>query len=68
MVEIPVSLFKQVSNLKKESFEADGPTINIPVGKIPPDFTLKLDRSDAKITVANIAKALCIVHGVWRLL
>lgn len=68
MVEIPVSLFKQVSNLKKESFEADGPMINIPVGKIPPDFTLKLDRSDAKITLANINKALCIVCGTWRLL
>ncbi len=32
------------------------------------DFTLKLDRSDAKITIANIRKALCMVHGTWSLL
>ncbi len=32
-----------------------------------PDFTLKLDRSDAKITLANINKQLCMVHGVCQL-
>lgn len=67
MVEIPVHLFRQVFDLELASFQADGPTINIPVGKEPPDFTLKLDRSDAKITVANIDKSLCTVHGTWRL-
>jgi len=29
--------------------------------------TLKLDRSDAKITLANINKDLCLVHGTWQL-
>ena len=67
LVEIPVSLFSQVFKVKKSSFSADGPTINIPVGKNPPDFTLKLDRSDAKITLANINKNLCSVHATWRL-
>jgi hypothetical protein len=67
LVEIPVNLFKQIFDVGLSSFQADGPTINIPVGKNPPDFTLKLDRSDAKITVANIDKALCTVHGTWRL-
>ncbi len=67
LVEIPVALFKQVFDVGLSSFQADGPTINIPVGKSPPDFTLKLDRSDAKITVANIDKALCTVHGTWKL-
>ncbi len=67
LVEIPVALFFQVLNVSKSHFSADGPTINIPIGKDPPDFTLKLDRSDAKITIANINKELCMVHGTWQL-
>ncbi|HLF10262.1 MAG TPA: hypothetical protein VJA26_03540, partial [Gammaproteobacteria bacterium] len=67
LVEVPVLLFRQILKVPRTYFSADGPTINIPIGKDPPDFTLKLDRSDAKITVANINKALCIVHGTWRL-
>ena len=68
LVEIPVSLFSQVLKVGKTHFSADGPTINIPIGKIPCDFTLKLDRSDAKITIANINKELCMVQGTWQLL
>jgi hypothetical protein len=67
LVEIPVSLFSQVFIVDKSHFSSDGPTINIPIGKEPPDFTLKLDRSDAKITLANINKSLCLVHGTWEL-
>jgi hypothetical protein len=67
LVEIPVSLFSQILEVGRTHFSADGPTINIPVGKDPPDFTLKLDRSDAKITIANINKHLCLVHGTWQL-
>ncbi len=67
LVEIPVSLFSQVLDVSKTHFSADGPTIKIPIGKNPPDFTLKLDRSDAKITIANINKDLCLVHGTWQL-
>ena len=67
LVEIPVSLLAQVLEVGKTHFSADGPTINIPIGKSPQDFTLKLDRSDAKITIANINKALCMVHGTWQL-
>lgn len=67
LVEIPVSLFSRVLDVGRTHFSADGPTINIPIGKNPPDFTLKLDRSDAKITIANINKELCLVHGNWQL-
>jgi hypothetical protein len=67
LVEIPASLFSQVRNVSRSHFSADGPTINIPVGKNPPDFTLKLDRSDAKVTLANINKDLCFVHATWKL-
>ena len=58
LVEIPVTLLAQVLTVGIKQFAADGPTINIPVGKNPPDFTLKLDRSDAKVTLANINKNL----------
>jgi hypothetical protein len=67
LVEIPVVLFSQIQEVGREHFAADGPTINIPIGKNPPDFTLKLDRSDAKITIAKINKQLCMVHGTWQL-
>jgi hypothetical protein len=67
LVEIPVSFFSQIMDVGREHFAADGPTINIPIGKNPSDFTLKLDRSDAKVTIAKIDKHLCLVHGVWQL-
>ena len=67
LVEFPASLFRQIFDVQREHFNADGPTINIPIGKEPPDFTLKLDRSDAKITIANINKLICTVHGTWEL-
>ena len=67
LVEIPIHLFSQILKVGRNHFTADGPTINIPIGKDPPDFTLKLDRSDAKITIANINKDLCLVHGSWHL-
>lgn len=67
LVEIPCGLFKQVLDLPKNHFSSEGPSINIPVGADPPDFTLKLDRSDAKITLANIQKAKCLVHATWEI-
>lgn len=67
LVEIPVSLFTQILDLETRCFSADGPTIDIPVGQQPPDFTLKIDRSDAKITITNVRKELCVVHGTWIL-
>lgn len=67
MVEIPTRLLAQVADVPRAEFAPDGPTIGIPVGKDPPDFTLKLDRSDAKVTLANINKAVCTVLGTWQL-
>jgi hypothetical protein len=67
MVEIPTSILAQVADVPRAEFAPDGPTIGIPVGKAPPDFTLKLDRSDAKITLANINKDVCKVLGTWQL-
>lgn len=67
LLEVPAAMFRQVDGVPLSCFGADGPTINIPVGQDPADFTLKLDRSDAKITVANIRKTLCTVHGTWEI-
>lgn len=67
LVEMPTTLLQQVADVPRASFAPDGPSIGIPVGKAPPDFTLKLDRSDAKITLANINKAVCAVLATWQL-
>jgi len=65
LVEIPCRLFSGILDVPRSCFSSDGPSINIPVGNETPDFTLKLDRSDAKITIANIRKECCRVHGTW---
>ncbi|MDZ7600379.1 MAG: hypothetical protein U1A06_03275 [Hoeflea sp.] len=67
LVEIPTILLAQVADVERAAFAPDGPTIGIPVGKNPPDFTLKLDRSDAKVTLANINKDVCRVLATWQL-
>ncbi|MFM5949346.1 MAG: hypothetical protein ACKOPM_08965 [Novosphingobium sp.] len=67
MVQIPSKLLSQVAAVPRSEFAPDGPTIGIPVGQEIPDFTLKLDRSDAKVTLANINKDACRVLGSWRL-
>ena len=67
MVQIPSSLLSQVAQVPRANFAPDGPSIGIPVGQVPPDFTLKLDRSDAKVTLANISKEACRVLGSWEL-
>jgi len=67
LVEIPTNILAQVADVPRSEFAPDGPTIKIPVGKSPPDFTLKLDRSDAKVTLANINKSVCTVLGTWQL-
>ncbi len=67
LVEIPSEMLAQVAEVPRSEFAPDGPSIGIPVGKDPPDFTLKLDRSDAKVTLANINKDVCSVLGSWQL-
>ena len=67
MVRIPTSVLAQVADVPRVKFAPEGPSIGIPIGQDPPDFTLKLDRSDAKVTLANIDKRVCTVEGTWRL-
>lgn len=65
LVEIPTSLFEAVDDLTVA--EAQAATIPVPSGQTPPDFKIRIDRSDSKITLTNIRLALCEVHGRWRL-
>jgi hypothetical protein len=66
LIEIPVELMKPILDVPRNFYSSDGPSISIPVGNEVPDFTLKLDRSDAKITIASIRKERCVVHATWQ--
>lgn len=68
LVEIPVELFSPILDVPREYFNSDGPTINIPAGDDNPILKLKIDRSDAKITINGILKDHCVLHGTWQLL
>lgn len=63
LVEIPTSLFAPIDFLTAHA--AKEGTIPIPPGQVPPDLSVRVDHSDAKITVTNIRIEVCIVHGTW---
>ncbi len=62
LLEIPTTIFGPVSALGVD--QAQLGTIRIPDVKVP-DFAIRVDRSDAKITVTSIRLDLCIIHGRW---
>jgi hypothetical protein len=66
LVEIPVEHFVLIRQLAVAEFDSDAPKIQMrdEIGDI---MIFRIDRSDSKITIANIQKARCIVHGTWRL-
>ncbi len=63
LVEIPTSLFASVDGLSVA--DAQAATIPIPSGAATPDARIRIDRSDAKITVTGIRTDVCVVHGRW---
>lgn len=74
LVEIPSALFEPVQKITLS--QAQESTIKIPpstsepdsdVSSIDPDLKLRLDRSDAKVTIADIRLDRCIVHARWKL-
>ncbi|HVB05583.1 MAG TPA: hypothetical protein VNF07_04960 [Acidimicrobiales bacterium] len=65
LVEVPTALFASVDELGVA--EAQLATIPIPTGQDPPDARLRIDRSDAKITVTGIRLDRCLVHGSWTI-
>jgi hypothetical protein len=62
LLEIPTSIFKPVAALSVD--QAQLGTIRIPDAAVP-DFAIRVDRSDAKITVTSIRLDLCVIHGRW---
>lgn len=65
LVEIPTDLFAPVATLSIDA--AQKPTIEIPEGQVPPVFKVRVDRSDAKITLTGIRLDVCTVHATWEL-
>jgi hypothetical protein len=66
LVEVPTRLFALVGQLQLTDFASEAPSIPVPpVGYAM--YILKLDRSDAKITIARLLKVHCVVHGTWDL-
>lgn len=65
LVEIPTRVFAEVDSLSVA--EAQAATINIPSAAEIPDFKIRVDRSDAKITLTGVRLDVCTVHGRWTL-
>jgi hypothetical protein len=65
LVEVPTSIFGEVSKLSVAQSQPG--TINIPAGTTPRtrEFAIRIDRSDAKITLTGIRLEVCTVHGRW---
>ena len=65
LVEIPTTLFKPLDDLDIKT--AQQPTIPVPPTSEDPYLKIRIDRSDAKITLTGIKLAVCSVHGRWTL-
>jgi hypothetical protein len=65
LVEIPTSLFEPVDGLDIKT--AQQPTIPVPPDSADPYLKIRIDRSDAKITLTGIKLTACSVHGRWTL-
>lgn len=65
LVEIPTSLFAPIDRLDIKT--AQQPTIPVPPDAEDPYLKIRIDRSDAKITLTGIRLAVCSVHGRWTL-
>lgn len=63
LVELPTAVFSPVADLTVA--QAQAATIVVPPEAGTPDFRIRIDRSDAKITITGIRMEVCIVHGRW---
>jgi Type II site-specific deoxyribonuclease len=63
LVEIPTTIFEPVSLLTVERAQAG--TIRIAPRNELASFSIRIDRSDSKVTLTGIRLALCTVHGRW---
>ena len=67
LIEIPTSIFGSIQDAPLSAFAADGPTVDCSYGALDVAARVSLDRSDAKITVKQIALEACTVHAEWDL-
>ena len=67
LLEIPTAVFGSIREAPLSAFAADGPTVNCSFQGHEVAARVTLDRSDAKVTVKQIALAACIVHAEWDL-
>ena len=65
LIEIPTSLFEPIDRLDTKT--AQQPNISVPPNSEDPYLKVRVDRSDAKITLAAIKLDVCFVHGQWAL-
>ncbi len=65
LIEIPTELFEAVEDLDLAS--AQLATIPVPVNSVTPYMKIRVDRSDAKITLTGIKLSVCDVHCRWKL-
>jgi hypothetical protein len=65
LIEIPTKLFEAVDDLDLASAQLS--TIPIPVDAAKPYMKIRVDRSDAKITLTGIQLDVCEVHCRWKL-
>jgi hypothetical protein len=63
LIEIPTTHFAAVADVPAANFVAG--TIAVPADD--PTFKIRLDRSDAKITLTGIRLDRCTLHGTWTL-
>lgn len=64
LIEIPTTLFDSVQHTLIEPFRSDAPAIPcLDDGRTI--ATIKVDRSDAKITVRGIQLSSCTIHAEW---
>ena len=65
LVEIPRTIFASVDQLTAQQAQAG--TIPLPPGQSPPDLKIRLDRSDAKVTLTGIRLGISTVHAHWHI-
>lgn len=63
LLEIPTTIFASVARLTVQ--QAQSGTIKLPGGAAVPDFSVRIDRSDSKVTLTGIRLDCCLIHGRW---
>lgn len=65
LLEIPTEIFARVAGVSTLDFQGGTVPVRGLTGEV--DFKIRLDRSDAKITLTGIRLGVCTVHGSWKL-